>query len=101
MLAIVAWIRVMLAALLLALVAPSIAAKVADQPPSATGKSGATARGAPESKTDDTTQPPPRNGSPELGILILIGGVAFIILVAWLIARVGDDNSPRGDKVVG
>ena len=31
-------------------------------------------------------------GSPEMGILIVIGVVAFLFFVAWVVSRMGDDN---------
>jgi hypothetical protein len=42
-------------------------------------------------------QPP---ASPEMGLLIIIGVVGFLVLVAWLIARVGDDNRNGGDHTL-
>jgi len=37
-------------------------------------------------------------GSPEFGLLIILGAVAFLVLVAWLFTRVGDDRRSGGDK---
>jgi hypothetical protein len=39
-------------------------------------------------------------GSPELGILIIVGVVAFLILVAWVFTRVGDDSRTGGDRTL-
>lgn len=38
------------------------------------------------------------SGSPELGMLIIAGVIAFLILVAWLLTRVGDDSRRGGDR---
>jgi hypothetical protein len=57
--------------------------------------SAAAARATPVSKADPAEIAPA--GSPEFGILIIIGAVAFLAFVAWLFTRVGDDSGPRGD----
>ena len=49
-------------------------------------------------KAGETSAARPRAGSPEFGVLIIIGVVAFIIVVAWLISRIGDDSGPRDDR---
>ena len=85
MFAIVTWSRALLVALALALCTPSASAV---SRPTATHPTSLRARspriGNPQ-------------GSPEFGVLIIIGAVGFLIVVAWLIARVGDDRS-RGDS---
>ena len=55
----------------------------------------AAARPTPTSKADPVEVAPA--GSPEFGVLIVIGVVAFLAFVAWLFTRVGDDSGPRGD----
>jgi hypothetical protein len=98
MLTILAWSRALLAALLLAVFTPVMSAD-----PTTTDKSTQRSTGAERTRTTSRSDTDDRRptGSPEFGILILIGAVGFIILIAWIIARVGDDNRPRGDKVVG
>lgn len=44
-------------------------------------------------------QAPPA-GSPEFGVLILIGIVAFLVVIAWVIARFGDNTRPPSDSVM-
>ncbi|MCE9560555.1 MAG: hypothetical protein K8U57_00740 [Planctomycetes bacterium] len=39
----------------------------------------------------------PPTGSPELGILLIIGIVGVVILMAWLFSRVNDDSSTGSD----
>ena len=39
-------------------------------------------------------------GSPEMGVLIIIGVVGFFVLVAWVFSRVGDDTSSPGDRTL-
>jgi hypothetical protein len=34
----------------------------------------------------------PPAGSPEMGVLIIIGIVALLILIAWIIARAGEES---------
>lgn len=41
----------------------------------------------------------PPAGSPELGVLLIIGVVAVLIFMAWLLSRVGDD-SPQSDGTI-
>jgi hypothetical protein len=89
---IVTWTRALLAAAAISLFVPAAVANVADPLPSGTAPSRTET-----AKANDAAEEHQRNGSPELGILILIGAVAFIILVAWLIARVGDDSHRGGE----
>ena len=96
---IVTWTRALLAAAAISLFAPASIAKVADPLPSGTAPSRPTSS-TETAKANDAADEHERNGSPELGILILIGAVAFIILVAWLIARVGDDSHRGGDNSI-
>ncbi len=42
----------------------------------------------------------PRAGSPEFGILIIIGIVGVLVIAAWVVSRVSDDSSPRTDGVL-
>jgi hypothetical protein len=47
--------------------------------------------------TADAPDMLPPAGSPEFGILIIIGVVAVFVLVAWLFARVGGDGPEASD----
>jgi len=38
-------------------------------------------------------------GSPELGVLLIIGIVAAVIFMAWVFSRMGDDHSATGSDV--
>lgn len=69
-----------------------------DQTPrtTATQRTHNTGRDSGGSPTDE--QPPP--GSPEFGVLILIGIVAFLVAIAWVIARFGDNTRPPSDSVM-
>ena len=51
-------------------------------------------RGAATAASDVADRPPA--GDPELGLIIIVGIVGFLILVAWVFSRVGDDNASRG-----
>jgi len=42
-------------------------------------------------------EPNPPAGSPELGILLIIGVIGFLIFMTWLLSRVSDDSSPPSD----
>ena len=75
MLALLAWVPVAFASLLLG-----------NGPPPSTGAGHGTA-----------AEPPA--GSPELGVLLIIGVVAALVFMAWLLSRVGDD-SPRDDGTI-
>jgi hypothetical protein len=50
-------------------------------------------------RTVTATEPAekPRAGSPEMGVLIILGAVAFLVFVAWVFSRVGDDRN-SGDR---
>lgn len=88
------WTRAMLAALALAF---PITPAFANVPPPSTAATKTTDRGHRESAEE---QPPA--GSPELGILMIIGGVVFLILMAWLFSRVGGEDetkSPDGSII--
>jgi hypothetical protein len=98
MLTIVAWSRALLAALVLAAFTPVMSA---DPPTTDKSSQRNTSSDRPRTTSRSETDDKRPTGSPEFGILILIGAVGFIILIAWIIARVGDDNRPRSDKVVG
>jgi hypothetical protein len=80
------WSRVLLAALALALWPPPIVASGLT-----TTQSQATASARTTSAASETRERIPA-GSPELGVLIIIGLVGFLVLVAWIFARVGDDS---------
>ena len=63
----------------------------------------ATARGStglnrPADSAGDTETVPA--GSPEFGVLIIIGVVAFLVFIAWLVTRVGDDAPSGGDGTI-
>jgi hypothetical protein len=47
-----------------------------------------------------TTEPNPPAGDPNLGILIIIGIVAFLILVAWIFSRTGNDGNRGPDHTL-
>jgi hypothetical protein len=98
MLTIVAWTRALLAALALAVFTPVVSA---DSPSTEKSAQRNTGPDRPRTTSRSDTDEKRPTGSPEFGILILIGAVGFIILIAWIIARLGDDNRPRSDKVVG
>jgi hypothetical protein len=87
MFAAIAWIRGLFVALILALAVPCALATS----PTPTHAQ------AVKHVTPDEGEPP---GSPEYGILILIGIVAFLVLVAWLVARVGDDRGASSDGTI-
>jgi hypothetical protein len=93
-------LRVWLTSLVVAVVGPMLgAADTASRttpasPAAATGRSPATSR------AEEVVGQPQRAGSPEFGILIIIGAVGFVILVAWLLARVTDDSRSSGDTTI-
>jgi hypothetical protein len=39
-------------------------------------------------------------GSPEMGVLIIIGVVAFLFFVAWIVSRMGDDSRSGDTSLV-
>lgn len=78
------WLRAVLAALVLAVFAPAADA------------TRTTATRLAETAAEDR----PAAGSPEFGLLIILGAVGFLILVAWLFARVGDDSSPSDQSMI-
>jgi hypothetical protein len=81
-------LRVLLVGLILSVFAPVALATVATTFPRATN--GTTfAEPLPVEK--------PRAGSPEMGVLIILGAVGFLVLVAWIFSRVGDE-SRSGDS---
>jgi hypothetical protein len=47
--------------------------------------------------TVDTSQPHEPAGSPEIGILIIIGLIGLLIVVAWLFSRIGEKGSHQSD----
>ncbi len=99
MFTIVNWTRALFAALALTLFAPTVTAENANPPEKNTARSTSSSHSPGSGRS--TAEEPHRTGSPEFGVLIIIGVVGFIILVAWLIARIGDDNRPRSDSIVG
>ena len=66
--------------------------------------SSALASGLPGSQATATSRPdlPPVEkqpaGSPEMGILVIIGVVAFLVLIAWIVAHIGDDSRSSGES---
>lgn len=40
----------------------------------------------------------PRAGSPELGVLIIIGVVGLLILIAWIYSRIGEGSGRQSDN---
>jgi hypothetical protein len=95
MLTITHWTRVLLTALALSAYAPAVSANAADPMPVGTARN----RAEP-TKATDVAEERPRAGSPEFGVLIIIGAVAFIVIIAWLISRIGDDSGPRDDRTL-
>ena len=85
---IIAWGRALLAALLLGLFIPA-----ADAGPqsTATGDRTVTTTRTAEDEGAGPVKPPA--GSPELGMLIIIGAVGFLVVVAWLFSRAGESGS--------
>lgn len=83
------WLRTLIAAVALAVLAPSA---VADRtaPTSASARANAT----------DPAEDRPPAGSPEFGLLIILGAVGFLIFVAWLFTRVGDDSPPSDKSMI-
>jgi hypothetical protein len=39
-------------------------------------------------------------GNPMLGMLIIIGVVAFLVLLAWIFSRIGEGNSRQADSTL-
>jgi hypothetical protein len=83
------WGRILLAALALTTLNPCAFA---------TGRSSTSRTTEPTYET--TTEPPPPAGDPNLGILIIVGVVAFLILVAWIFSRTGDDGGRGPDRTL-
>jgi len=94
MFAVITWTRSLLAALLLltVFVAPAVATPRSSSP---LGRTTAVDRTQPTNRDSGEDQPPA--GSPELGILLIIGIIGIFIFMVWLVSRVSDDSSPRGD----
>jgi len=88
------WTRSLLATLLLltVFIAPAVATARPSSPLSRTTE---VDRTHPTNRDAGEDQPPA--GSPELGILLIIGIVGIFIFMVWLVSRVSDDSSPRGD----
>ncbi len=93
------WMRVLLTGLVLVAFAPMSSANAADPGPFGSPRSRATERTS-SARSDEVVTERPRVGNPEFGILIIIGAVGFVVLVAWLIARVGDDSRSSGDSTI-
>ena len=72
--------RTLLAALVLALLAPYALATT--KPTQSTGSARTPA------------------GDPELGLLIILGAIGFFILVAWIFSRTGDDGGRGPDRTL-
>lgn len=87
-------VRALIAVLALAGAAAPVAATSPASHPSRTTESVHT----PSSQHEPQPDAPPV-GSPELGVLLIIGVVAFLVVMAWLLSRVGDD-SPRDDGTI-
>ncbi|WP_439628523.1 hypothetical protein [Gemmata sp.] len=91
MFATLARVRVLVAALALAVAAaPAAAAPV---------PSSLATRTTEAAHTDAAADAPPA-GSPELGVLLIIGVVAVLIFMAWLLSRVGDESSGTDGTMV-
>ena len=85
MFTVITWTRILFVALALSAFAPSVSAN-ADSQPVGTSANHPTGRGA-ATKSGESGEGRPRAGSPEFGVLIIIGAVAFVVIVAWIIAR--------------
>ena len=83
------WNRVLLAAMMLLLSASYTFAE-----------RGATKLRTTEITTNATTSHPEPSGSPELGVLIIIGVIAFVIFVAWVFSRIGEGHSRPADNTM-
>lgn len=46
----------------------------------------------------DAMTEPIRSGSPEMGMLIIIGAVGLVIFLAWILSRAPDDSRSSGDS---
>src|SRR5580704_10233391 len=55
-------------------------------------------------RTDTSSNTPQeahqRAGSPELGVLILVGVVGFLVLIAWVISRIGEGSGRQSDNTL-
>lgn len=81
MLRVIAWVRAILALLVLAFLVPAAYAKTTKPSPS----------------TDSDRVP---SGDPDLGLLIIVGAIGFFILVAWIFSRTGDDGGRGPDRTL-
>jgi hypothetical protein len=53
-----------------------------------------------ETTTVSTSQPHEPAGSPEIGVLIIIGVIGLLVFVAWVFSRIGEGNSRKSDPMV-
>jgi hypothetical protein len=83
-------VRLLVAVIALAAVAAPVAA--------APAPSSLATRTTEVARTEIADDAPPA-GSPELGVLLIIGVIAALIFMAWLLARVGDD-APQSDGTI-
>ncbi|MFO0822404.1 MAG: hypothetical protein U0792_04685 [Gemmataceae bacterium] len=84
------WTRAVLVAVTLTLfVSPALATR--QTTPSVATKTTERSHAA----TPDSAEEHHPAGSPELGILMIIGVVVFLILMAWLFSRVGGEGEPK------
>ncbi len=88
MFAILTWARAVFAVLVMT---------VLISPVMATPRSSSLQTRTTEADQSHVAEVQPPAGSPELGILLIIGIVGLLIFMAWLVSRVGDDNSPNSD----
>ena len=50
------------------------------------------------SRTSSTDHAPA--GDPNLGMLIILGGIGFFIILAWIFSRMGDDGNRGPDRTL-
>jgi len=93
------WSRGLTAVLAWAMFAAEASANAAwprvPTPPTAFAKSVSTQTTPPDSIPTEAA------GSPELGVLIILGIVGTIVFLAWLFAHIGDNSGRNGDKIMG
>jgi hypothetical protein len=90
MFALINWTRAVCVAVALTLfAAPALATRQTS--PSAATKTTERSHGA----SADSAEEHQPAGSPELGILMIIGVVVFLILMAWLFSRLGGEGEPK------
>ncbi|MBA4186678.1 MAG: hypothetical protein C0467_01535 [Planctomycetaceae bacterium] len=92
MFTVLSWTRALFAILALAAFTLPVAAA-----PQTTSPLGRTTEASRAATHHGVPEPNPPAGSPELGILLIIGVIGFLIFMTWLLSRVSDDSSPPSD----